>query len=74
MGAGPLFVSFFPRIPRILVRTLLSKQKRNLVRMKFITDEYVSPFFSAIKCANLLWNFSASIPIPPDVDMIIGLR
>ena len=73
IGATISFLDF-PLTPRTAVRTLRNILNRILVLIKFTTSEYLSPRFSEIRVAIRLWNFLASTPIPPKVDMTIGVN
>ena len=74
MGVMLSFAPLFPRTPRILVSMLFSRQNRNLVLMQFTTQEYGSLRFTDISSAILLWNLSASGPMPPKVETTIGVK
>ena len=64
----------FPLTPRRLIKTLFSRQNLSLVLMYPITDAYVSFLFTDINCASRLWNLSDSTPMPPNVDITIGVK
>ena len=71
---GVVSILFFPLTPLTAVNTLLKIENLIRVLKKLMTSAYRSPRFSEMRVAIHLWYFLASTPIPPKVDITIGVK